>query len=243
MLHALPRLAQLVAGLGTVVLATAAIACSRTDGQVTVVPPPSSIRVADRADDHSSPPPGPRGTVSLAFAGDVHFQLNLAAMLDLPRGALGPITQTLKAADLTMVNLESSITDRGTPEAKELEVASERYYYRTSPAALELLAAAGIDVVTMANNHGADYGPIGLKDTLAAIRTSPIPVIGIGGNRLSAFAPYRVLIRGTDIAFLAADRFHARGLEQRLGRRVDHARHRRRPRRQASCPPRRRPSG
>jgi poly-gamma-glutamate synthesis protein (capsule biosynthesis protein) len=141
----------------------------------------------------------------LAFAGDVHFQLHLAALLEHPRDALGPITRTLKAADLTMVNLESSITGRGTPDAKEREVAGQRYYYRTSPAALDFLAAAGVDVVTMANNHGADYGPIGLKDTLAAIRTSPIPVIGIGRDSQAAFAPYRVSVRGTRFAFLAAD--------------------------------------
>lgn len=135
----------------------------------------------------------------------MHFQLHLAALLDHPRGALGPIARTLAAADLSMVNLESAITDRGTPNAKELEAAGQRYYYRTSPAALEVLVAAGIDVVTIANNHGADYGPIGLKDTLAAIRTSPIPVIGIGRDRQAAFAPYRVSIRGTDFAFFGAD--------------------------------------
>lgn len=156
-------------------------------------------------EDTSTDPAGPHGTVTLAFAGDVHFQLHLAALLDHPSGALGPITQTLKAADVTMVNLESAITDRGTPDAKELEVAGRRYYYRTSPAALGVLAAAGIDVVTMANNHGADYGQVGVADTLAAIRTSPIPVVGIGRNRHAAFTPYRVRIRGTDLAFLGAD--------------------------------------
>jgi poly-gamma-glutamate synthesis protein (capsule biosynthesis protein) len=57
----------------------------------------------------------------------------------------------------------------------------------------------------MANNHGADYGPIGLKDTLAAIRTSPIPVVGVGRDRRAAFAPYRISIRGTDFAFFGAD--------------------------------------
>jgi hypothetical protein len=169
----------------------------------TEVTPPSDLSGID--EDTTAEPVRARGTVTLAFAGDVHFQLHLAALLDHPRGALGPITQTLKAADLTMVNLESSITDRGTPEAKELEVAGQRYYYRTSPAALDVLAAAGVDVVTMANNHGADYGPTGLKDTLAAIRTSPIPVIGIGRDQQAAFTPYRVSIRGTRIAFLAAD--------------------------------------
>ena len=146
-----------------------------------------------------------RATVTLAFAGDMHFQLHLAALLDHPRGALGPIARTLADADLTMVNLESAITDRGTPEAKELEVPGQRYYFRTSPAALDVLAAAGVDVVTMANNHGADYGPIGLEDTLAAIRTSPIPVVGIGRDRRAAFTPYRVSVRGTDFAFLGAD--------------------------------------
>ena len=50
---------------------------------------------------------GPHGEVTLAFAGDVHFQLHLAGLLDRPRGALGPIARTLPAADLTMVNLES----------------------------------------------------------------------------------------------------------------------------------------
>ena len=147
----------------------------------------------------------PRGEVVLAFAGDVHFERHLADLLDEPRGALGPIAQTLSAADLTMVNLESAITTRGKPEAKELEAASRRFHFRTTPAALDVLAAAGIDVVTMANNHGADFGAVGLKDTLKAIASSPIPVIGIGRDRDAAFTPYRISVRGTDLAFLAAD--------------------------------------
>ena len=168
--------------------------------------------VDDRAEaaETSSPvtagdPDGPSGVVTLAFAGDMHFQLHLAALLDHPRGALGPISRTLAGADLAMVNLESAITERGTPEAKELEVPDRRFYYRTPPAALDVLDAAGIDVVTMANNHGADYGPVGLRDTLAAIRTGPVPVVGIGRDRRAAFAPYRVSVRGTELAFLAAD--------------------------------------
>jgi poly-gamma-glutamate capsule biosynthesis protein CapA/YwtB (metallophosphatase superfamily) len=195
----------LVAGLCAVGLGAAAIVSGRPDDHPTVAPPPQLDGVFEPPHGHPHDRANPRRKVTLAFAGDVHFQLHLAALLDRPRGALGPITRTLKAADLTMVNLESSITDRGTPEAKELEVASQRYYYRTSPAALDVLAAAGIDVVTMANNHGADYGPIGLKDTIAAIRSSPIPVIGIGHNRRAAFAPQRISIRGTNFAFLAAD--------------------------------------
>jgi poly-gamma-glutamate synthesis protein (capsule biosynthesis protein) len=105
-----------------------------------------------------------------------------------------------------MVNLESAIAaDDRTPEAKELEEPSRRFHFRTTPAALDVLDRAGVDVVTMANNHGADYGPEGLADTLAAIRSGPVPVVGIGRDRRAAFAPYRASVRGTDVAFLAAD--------------------------------------
>ncbi len=57
----------------------------------------------------------------------------------------------------------------------------------------------------MANNHGADYGPVGLADTLRAVERGPLPVIGIGRDRAAAFEPYRVTVDHTRIAFLAAD--------------------------------------
>lgn len=44
----------------------------------------------------SAPAEEPTRVVTLVFAGDVHFQLNLAALLDHQRGALGPITRTLR---------------------------------------------------------------------------------------------------------------------------------------------------
>jgi poly-gamma-glutamate synthesis protein (capsule biosynthesis protein) len=100
------------------------------------------------------------------------------------------------------------------PESKELEDPSQRYHFRTSPEALGFLAESGVDVVTMANNHGADYGPAGLIDTLHAIRDSPIPVVGIGVNRAAAFAAHRVLVDGTSLAFLAADGSFREGLSQ-----------------------------
>jgi hypothetical protein len=65
----------------------------------------------------------------------MHFELHLAALLDRPRGALGPIARTLADADITIVNLESAITGRGAPEAKELEEPSQRYRFRTFPGA------------------------------------------------------------------------------------------------------------
>lgn len=142
--------------------------------------------------------------VTLAFAGDVHFQLHLAALLDDPRG-LGPMRRALAGADVAMVNLESAVTERGTLDRKELERPSERYWYRTSPDAFDFLADAGVDVVTVANNHGADYGLQGVRDTLRASRVAPLALVGIGWNRRQAFRPHLVTVHGTTLAFLAAD--------------------------------------
>ena len=104
-----------------------------------------------------------------------------------------------------MVNLESAITERGTWDPKDLERPDERYWFRAPARALDVLADAGVDVVTVANNHGADLGPTGLQDTLRAARNAPLAVVGVGQDRAHAFAPYRVRVHGTDLAFLAAD--------------------------------------
>ncbi len=65
--------------------------------------------------------------VTLAFAGDTHFQLNLTPLLERPRNAFGPMADVLGDADVTMLNLESAITERGSPDPKELERPADRY--------------------------------------------------------------------------------------------------------------------
>src|SRR3954451_9224578 len=162
------------------------------------------------AADHTPAQVGPAAprehhhAVTLAFAGDVHFQLNAAALLDDPRG-LGPISRALGGADVTMVNLESAITEGGGWDPKVVEKPAKRFWFRAPARALDVLADAGGDVVTMANNHGADLGATGLEDTLRAAEHAPLAVVGVGRDRAEAFTPYRVRVHGTDLAFLAAD--------------------------------------
>ncbi len=184
------------------VAALAVAACTGPEHAPTSAP--ADLATAERV-VRPEGPDGAQGVVTLAFAGDLHFQLHLAALLGDGSPGLGPMSRVLGDADVAMVNLESAITERGTLEAKELEVPEDRYYYRASPAALDFLAEAGVDVVTMANNHAADYGPQGLADTLRAVRTGPVAVVGVGRDRRTAFTPYRVSVRGTELAFLAAD--------------------------------------
>jgi hypothetical protein len=188
-----------VAALGAALMLTA---CTQYDEQPGLRPgdEPTGSETTG-----ASSPTRDRGPVTLAFAGDAHFEFHLTRLFRNPAAGLGPIDDVLSDADVTVVNLETAITTRGAPEPKELEVPENRYYFRTSPAALDVLAAAGVDAVTMANNHGADYGLQGMRDTLRAKSESPISVIGVGRNRREAFAPYRVTVRGTEIAVVAAD--------------------------------------
>ncbi len=137
-----------------------------------------------------TPPPG----VTLAFAGDVHFTGRTETLLLDPAGAFGPIADTLSAADIAMVNLETAITVRGAEEPKE-------FHFRAPPTALDALAAAGVDVASLANNHAVDYGPTGLEDTLAVIAQGGLPIVGVGADAASAYAPYRTEVRGTGISF------------------------------------------
>lgn len=145
----------------------------------------------------SSPAPDARGSgnpVTIAFGGDVHFE---GASRSALSGGLRAITPLLSAADVSMVNLETAITDRGTRAPKD-------FNFRAPASAFAALRAAGVDVVTEANNHGMDYGLVGLRDSVAAARAARFPVVGIGLDATAAFAPYRVTVKGQRLAFIGA---------------------------------------
>ncbi len=135
------------------------------------------------------------GSVTLAFAGDVHFTGRTAPLLSDPATAFGPIAAVLKSADFTAVNLETAVTSGGTPQPKT-------YHFRTVPAAFTALRDAGVDLVTMANNHVLDYGTAGLADTLAAARAARFPYVGIGKDAAAAWAPYVTTVKGWRIAIV-----------------------------------------
>ncbi|MFN8076504.1 MAG: CapA family protein [Kineosporiaceae bacterium] len=158
----------------------------------TSAPPPT--------DTPTSAPPTTAGTdtMTIALAGDVHFAEHVAQLLQDPStSGLADLRPLLAGADLAMVNLETAITTRGTPQPKQ-------FHFRTTPAALDALAETGVDVVTMANNHAVDYGPDGLKDSLAARASSPIPVVGFGKDEDDAYGAAMLDVRGVRVAVLGA---------------------------------------
>ena len=128
----------------------------------------------------------------------MHFEDEIRVGLDARgKDLLAAIAPTLGAADLSVVNLETAITDRGTPAAKE-------YLFRAPARALRALRAAGVDVVSMANNHGLDFGDDGFEDSLAAETRTKLPIIGVGRNDDEAYAPQRFRVRGQSVAVIGA---------------------------------------
>ena len=144
---------------------------------------------------------GPLGSgkpVTLAFGGDVHFEGVLESKLAAsPSKVLAPIAPVLGEADIAVANLETAVTNSGSAAAKT-------FVFRTPATAFAALRGGSIDVASMANNHGMDFGEAGLRDSLAAAKRYRFPVIGIGLDGKRAYAPYRETVRGQRIAVLAA---------------------------------------
>lgn len=197
-------IATVVAG---VAMLAGGVACS-TEGQPPAPSPRASSSTSPSPDPSVSPtdrpgPPRPAGPLTIALAGDVHFEGVLAGRLDRPATALAPATATLAAADVAILNLETSLGSGGTPEP------GKRFTFQAPPAALPALAAAGIDVVSLANNHALDFGRAPLPGAFAAIEAAgaadpPLSLVGLGRDVDEAFRPARTRIAGTVVATLAA---------------------------------------
>ncbi|MFC7724471.1 CapA family protein [Nocardioides sp. GCM10028917] len=194
------------------VLACAAAGCSPTAepsspgsarapaGSTTETPTPTPTPATTPTTTVSAPREPRPGPVEIAVAGDVHFEGTLAARLLRPAAALTPATPALAAADVAIVNLETSVGSGGRPEP------GKRFVFSAGAAAFEALAAAGIDVASMANNHALDLGRARLPSTLraAAAARPELSVVGLGADEDGAFAPAVTDVDGTRVATIAA---------------------------------------
>lgn len=191
-----PRLAfAFLAALALPALVAATQASSDTGASVAAAARATATAPA-RGKQQASLGSGKR--VVLAFGGDIHFEGVLAGKLAAsPSTLLVPIAPTMRRADLAIANLETAITQSGV-------AAPKTYTFRAPPSAFEALRRGEIDVVSMANNHGMDFGVTGLRDSLAAAERYRFPVVGIGRNAKQAYAPYRTTINGQRIAVIGA---------------------------------------
>ena len=83
------------------------------------------------------------------------------------------VGKVLKDADLVFVNLES-------PIVTDCPRIFEGYKFCAPPLMMEGLVTAGVDVVTLANNHTYNFGVDGFNETISYLNTKNIDSVGYG---------------------------------------------------------------
>ena len=105
------------------------------------------------------------------------------------------IADELRSSDVVFANLECPLSVRGRRMSNDVT-------YSADPAFAAAMAAAGIRVVSFANNHCFDFGEVAFHDTLAALKANGIAVAGAGASLEEARQPAVVEAGGVRIAFL-----------------------------------------
>src|ERR687888_2479078 len=127
----------------------------------------------------------------VALGGDTMLGRGVADVLELaaPSSLVEPaLAELMREADVTVLNLECCVSDRGAP----VRLAEKPFFFRAPPRAVELLAHLGVDGVTLANNHALDFGDVALLDTFEHLDGAGIGWVGAGWDLTRARAPLRL---------------------------------------------------
>lgn len=111
-----------------------------------------------------------------------------------------PVAQVagfLQDADLTVCNLESPLSTKGTP------LPGKGIWFRADPGNVEALLMCGIDLAALANNHALDYDSPALLETVDVLEEAGISHVGAGANEDAAREPVIKEINGIRIGFLS----------------------------------------
>jgi poly-gamma-glutamate synthesis protein (capsule biosynthesis protein) len=153
--------------------------------------------------------------LTLAAVGDVTFGNGVAAAIARhgPRWPWRSVAPALRAADLALANLEGAVSTRGAP------VPGKLYTFRGPPSALRAAASfAGLDVVSLANNHSLDYRRTAFLDTIANARRFGLRTVGGGSSLVAARRPAVVKRGGLRVAFLGFSDVRPLGFDAGAGR-------------------------
>ncbi len=148
-------------------------------------------------------------TIQIAAVGDILMWHRQIESVKLPgqnrysfRKMFAPVRGQLASADLTIGNLETTLSGR------------ETHYERTNPAThypmfncpdelANALVTAGFDVLTTANNHCMDRSEAGLKRTLQILNRHHIRHTGTFSSRTEAKQLLVMNVQGLKIGLLA----------------------------------------
>jgi hypothetical protein len=149
--------------------------------------------------------------VTLNWVGDIAFSSAFPLPSGGPAAAFAPLRQTLQAADVTIGNLEGTLSIGGVSKCGGGGAGGgDCFAFQAPPGYARGLETAGFRLMNVANNHSLDFGPSGQRQTISALdgaglahtgRPGEIAVLEINGLRVAAigFAPYASANSLTDI--------------------------------------------
>jgi poly-gamma-glutamate synthesis protein (capsule biosynthesis protein) len=140
-------------------------------------------------------------TLVVGAVGDLMIGSWLTEILDRegPAYPFVEIEELLDRADILLANLEAPFLDDTTGVVP----AEKTYTFAVPSRHVETLTAAGIDAVTLANNHILDFGMSGLRRTWEVLDGAAIVHVGTGIDSVSAHAHRIVEWQGRRVALLA----------------------------------------
>ena len=131
--------------------------------------------------------------LTIGAIGDISFHGRHASTPDA--SLLHAASSHFAECTLVVGNLEGPLARRG-------EAVPGKCALRAVPGWAPVLKAGGVGLVSLANNHMMDFGPVGLFETMEVLRTADLAFVGAGRNRQEALAPVFLDLEGRRVAFL-----------------------------------------
>ncbi|MCO4769153.1 MAG: CapA family protein [Deltaproteobacteria bacterium] len=115
------------------------------------------------------------------------------------RAVVEGVRRAFTAADLKLLNLESTVTDLEPDDA----YIGKRFILNTRPEALAAWEALEVDAVILANNHVNDYETAGVRQTQLALDSAGIPRVGAADNASDANEALVLDVGGIEVGIAA----------------------------------------
>lgn len=140
--------------------------------------------------------------ITISFVGDVLLGGNIESIINKigTKNIMSGVKDTFNESDINMANLENPITTRGIREK------DKQYTFRAKPHSIRVLTDAGINMITLANNHILDFGLDGLVDTMKYADDNKISYVGAGTDLDVASEAVYIDKKDYKIAFLGSSR-------------------------------------
>ncbi|GAA2139777.1 CapA family protein [Arthrobacter humicola] len=137
--------------------------------------------------------------MQIALLGDVMLGrlVNRHLATANPAYPWGDTLELLREADVRVANLECVLASGGEPEPGKI------FHFRSDLKNVDSLLAAGIDVVSLANNHVLDFGADAFREMLPALDGAGILHAGAGPDLDAARRPAVRRVGGTAVGFIA----------------------------------------